>query len=881
MKKTIKIVALLLVLVMSMALVLTACTTHKCQHVCPECGKCMDETCTDAACKDKCPGHGTAKGTHTYNDYTSTIPSMWNELESTDANNDQIMSWLTSGFFEYDFEFENGKKFNDDGSVNAEGILPGKFVTKYSAVAALEDVTSKYAKDWNLTEDQVKMGGYAWKLTLRDDLKWDDGTPIAAEDFVYSMQQQLDPKFQYKRSDSYYINAVKIHNARDYVYQGQSGWYDNYENFDRSLLVKGEDGKYTINGNDVVIPTKEPLTWLGATLAQAIPVYGEKGLMDLEAGNALLALAGADGRVAVTDESLVLLEKLITFSPDWNETTAEVVQYMYYFKVWPEVDFADVGIFADGKYDIVLVLDNPLSFFKEDGTTLSYNAAYSFGNLPLVKKDLYEQCKVAPQQGSTLWTSTYNTSLETSASWGPYKLTQYQAGNSYTLSRNENWYGYGLEDNKGLYQTDQIKVIAISGESAEQTAQMHFWSGKVDSLGISVTIADQYKNSMYAMFKPRIANFCINLYSNLDVLKTQGRNNGILSIKDFREAMSLSLDRTKYNRELSTANKPLLGYMGEDYYYDIENGEVYRYSTPAKEALLRTYGFAKNADGKWYDLATDVVYDEIDDAVEAMTGYNLTLAKQKFEAAWKEFTENPDKYGYDPSKNVTLLLGASEPSESAAREQKWIQNWVDTLIKGTAAEGKIKVDLRNNFGEKWAEEFEAGNYDICSGGIGNAPFNPFYMIGGAIADLGIGFHKNYWKADEVVLTFTMPAGDYEGAGQEHKLTLKDWYNSLNGNMSSGCSFNWGEGFCPVDARLAVVAMIEEYALQEYYSLPMSRGFTSSLRSEKFHYITEEYNTMMDFGGIKYLQYDYTDAEWAKFLQEHNNDLSEFYKKSAD
>ena len=76
-------------------------------------------------------------------------------------------------------------------------------------------------------------------------------------------------------------------------------------------------------------------------------------------------------------------------------------------------------------------------------------------------------------------------------------------------------------------------------------------------------------------------------------------------------------------------------------------------------------------------------------------------------------------------------------------------------------------------------------------------------------------------------------------------------------------------------------MIEEYALQEYYSLPMSRGFTSSLRSAKFHYITEDYNTMMGFGGMKYLQYDYTDAEWAQFLKEHNNDLSEFYKKSAD
>ena len=49
----------------------------------------------------------------------------------------------------------------------------------------------------------------------------------------------------------------------------------------------------------------------------------------------MLALAGADGRVAVTDESIALLEKLITTYPAWGETTDEIVQYMYYFFRYP------------------------------------------------------------------------------------------------------------------------------------------------------------------------------------------------------------------------------------------------------------------------------------------------------------------------------------------------------------------------------------------------------------------------------------------------------------------------------------------------------------------------------------------------------------------
>lgn len=30
---------------------------HECEHVCPECGKCLDPDCDDPACADKCPGH--------------------------------------------------------------------------------------------------------------------------------------------------------------------------------------------------------------------------------------------------------------------------------------------------------------------------------------------------------------------------------------------------------------------------------------------------------------------------------------------------------------------------------------------------------------------------------------------------------------------------------------------------------------------------------------------------------------------------------------------------------------------------------------------------------------------------------------------------------
>ncbi len=842
MKKLSRLFALVIVLLMSFAVVLAAC----------------DNIQDDP--------------TYTLNDYTSVTPSTWNELNSTDANDSQIMGFIGSNFFEYDFVFEGGK-FKADGSVNAEGIVDGAFEVKYSAATALEDVTAQYAADWGFTAEQQQTGGYAWKITLRNDLKWDDGTAIKADDFVYSMKEQLNPLFQLARADSYYANSVLIRNARDYFYQGQEGWFDNGNGMARDMLVKGSDGKYTLNGDTVVIPTTRNLSWLGGTLPEALEEYGGEYL-DQTAGDALLALADkTTGDIPVTDETIALLETMITTYADWGETTDDIVNYMYYHHVYPALAFDKVGIFAPSDYEIVLIVDNPLTFFKEDGTTLSYLAAYQFQNLPLVKKDLYEKCKVEPQSGSNLWTTTYNTSVETSASWGPYKLTEFQAGRQFVLERNTNWFGYGLEDNKGQYQTDKIVTQVIAKEEASQLA---FWAGEVDSLGISVTIADDYKNSPYAMFSPRTAIFGMQVYSNLDVLKNSERNNGLLAIKEFREAMSWSLDRTAYARDLSTANQPALGLLSEDYYHDVENSGIYRNTDQAKKALLRAYGYTEQAGGKWTDGTT--VYDNIEDATEAMTGVNVVLAKQKVNEAYDILVASADKYGYDASKKIQICYGGSDDSEGERRYYNFIKNWIDTLVKDTKLEGKVEVTSNFTLGNQWAEKFKAGEYDLCASGVGNAPFDPFYFIGAQINQSeGVSYHR-YWDVDSETIKYTLPAGNYPGAGKELTLTVTDWYNSLNGYTSKEqCSYNWKDA--PVEVRLEILAMLEEYGLKQYYCIPTVRGFTASLHTAKSSYITETENVMLGFGGIRYLTYNYNNGDWLRFVKKHGGDLREFYKAS--
>ena len=90
----------------------------------------------------------------------------------------------------------------------------------------------------------------------------DDGTPIDATDFVYTMQQQLDPLFQNMRASTYY-NNIQVKNARNYVYQGQADFFDNSGlgyTYDDLALV---DGVYTLGGAECYIALESPLDWLG------------------------------------------------------------------------------------------------------------------------------------------------------------------------------------------------------------------------------------------------------------------------------------------------------------------------------------------------------------------------------------------------------------------------------------------------------------------------------------------------------------------------------------------------------------------------------------------------------------------------------------------
>ncbi len=874
MKKTMRMTTLLLAIVMLLATVLVGCKKE-------------DET----PVVDPNVNNNVGLKQGTYRTFTGVMPSNWNELTYQDNNDTQILSYIGSSFFEYDYKFDEalGGKFKADGTVNAEAIVSGSFTTNFSAATKLEDVTSTVDAKWGYTEDQIKEGGYAWKITLREDLKWDDGTPIDATDFVYSMMEQLNPLFMNYRASTYY-NNILIKNAKTYLYNGKEG-YDAAD----SLLPEynaAKDAEVIWKLNSSSINDATTGTAMSSVRAMYNSDYEDYGMnADQTGGEYLVAFGNAVGApLSVTAEQINALEgkTLAAIKADttlkatydaimawWGDGDLGAYSFSVAYYKNEKFDFANVGLYAPSKYELVICLDAPRALLKEDGS-LSYMAAYYMSSLPLVKKDLYEACKKAPATGSTLWTTNYNSTQETSASWGPYKLASFQSGKAYELVRNDNWFGYGLETNKNQYNITKIYCELV--DKAE-TQWMGFLSGQFDGIGID-TEHLEYVDSKYAVVNYGSAAYGIQIYSNLDVLKVSGRNNGILAIQDFRQALSLSLNRDEFNKTVFGTLPPTYGIIGEGYFSDVENGIVYRNTPQAKEALLRVYGFTENADGTWSDGTH--TYPNTDKAYDAMNGYNPTVAKQYLEKAIKELTENADKYGDDATKDIELLYGATSASETSTKKLNFMQGLVDELTKGTALEGKIKITMDTKYGSTWSDSFKAGSYDLCIvAGIGGNIFNPFNTIGAFVDPNDSLKFSSWWDSSKEDITFTMPAGDYEGAGKTHTMSVVNWYFCLNGIAESEkqpITFNWGEGFAPYEARLEVLAMLEEYVLNKFFSVQCSFDAEMALDGAKFSSISDEYNTFMGYGGIRYNIVNYTDAEWEDFVKQNNGDLSNEYKK---
>ena len=81
---------------------------------------------------------------------------------------------------------------------------------------------------------------------------------------------------------------------------------------------------------------------------------------------------------------------------------------------------------------------------------------------------------------------------------------------------------------------------------------------------------------------------------------------------------------------------------------------------------------------------------------------------------------------------------------------------------------------------------------------------------------------------------------------------------------------------PIEAKVIILAAVEEAVLQQKFAIVLGSGANKYLLSAQFSYVSE-YNMMMGFGGVRYIQVEYADTEWDAIVESYNNDLSTLYK----
>lgn len=769
---------------------------------------------------------------YTMREYTSQMPSQWCTILSSDNVNNSMESYFTSAFYEFNY------KFDADGK-----IVPGAYTVEYSASTKLEDVTKKYAGQYGLAADAEK--GQAFAMTLRKDLTWDDGTPIKAADFVYTMSQQLSPKYLFATASNYYSGNYVIHNAQNYVKQGQKGMFPATSVL--TVYNASDDAKliFTLNGHDSYVA--DYLTSNGVE-PQAYVAQAAKVTVD-----ALKAIEGKSLAEIKNDETMLATWTAVL---GWWKTLPN--EELHFFKMeyeYPAMDFSEVGYFVgDNEYELVMVIDGTLNPLDAEGN-LTYEAGYYFSSWPLVKRDLWERCE---DQSKTPYANSYCTTQEKSASWGPYKLTYYQDQKTYTVSRNDKWFGYGLPQYANQYQTD-----AIVTEKIEEwdTAWLAFQKGNLDGIGMNVKIAADYRTSKRAYFTPETWTFDLNIQSNATT-RTDKRNNLLLNYADFRKAISLSLDRDDYCAKNNPSSQAALGLLNSMYYYDVENGKVYRESIQAKEAILNAYGATKNEDGSW--KVGETTYTDIEEALDATTGYNLTLARQLVDSAIEQAKTDGK---YSDGEEIILTYGIETQSADTDRVKNWFQAAFDNMTKGTSIEGKVKIEYFMFSSATWSEQFADGEYDLCFGAWGQAAFNPAYLL----CETQISKENRYatnWDPKTVSVTVKATPDDKHEDGI-YTYNLEQWRLILQGK--DGCPVNF-KNFSMED-QLTALGAVETAILKAYYSIPVYSRYSASLMGYKVDYVSYEYNTFMGYGGIRYMTFNYDDTAWAEFVASNNNILN--------
>ena len=272
-----------------------------------------------------------------------------------------------------------------------EGIWEPVLVT-----ALPDDVTAEYAGTYQIPANAE--AGYAFRIQLRKDARWEDGLLITADDYIFSVRKLLDDE-ENRSNWTFLANAEAILSGE----KKPGTEIVSLRDMKFSSIQKALDAGYT----DFYIDT---------TLFWGL----DSGWQSISSRSRMQDFAMPSGM----DERFVSPAYLYTYYlADGKESSRVQSRYVGLCKPLDETyTMDDLGIVKINSFELVFLLDEPvaLSTFIQ-----------KLENLFLFRE--------------SYWGSRYATSAETYCSYGPYRICLTEK-DRIILEPNEFWWGTPVTD---------------------------------------------------------------------------------------------------------------------------------------------------------------------------------------------------------------------------------------------------------------------------------------------------------------------------------------------------------------------------------------------------------------------------------------------------
>ena len=836
---------------------------------------------------------------YTYKGYTTALGTNWNPHTWETNADDGILSYLSQPFV----------------TMEAKDTVNGIYQWVFEMADSIIDVTAENKGDLvkygiASAEDDLSEvdSGYVFEFKLNEDAKWENGEAINADSYIESMERLLNSKFRNYRANLY-ISGESAIAGGDAYYNSEAPIYAPIIGYEYNEETGEYDIRYEVVDPDSVVPmlnlTAENMTMASYSFKFMLDYY-----VDADLYKALAETADPYGYIAVTEENyediLTICDQYLWafgmglfeqgFVPSdegtyvWDAETESYVpvaegevgthvydyildedgnkivitEYLEEFffyntgKFGDKVEFSAVGIYKVDDYTFRYVCQTPIDYnYFLTSCTSTW----------LVYVPLYDQ--LTKQEG-ILNVTTYGTSIETSMSYGIYKLQTYEDQKQIVYVQNENWYGWEEDENGKLVsytdcvnaldsETGELVPFVVDGEAKQQylttkivinvmdenAAKQLFLKGELSEWSPPSAELSQYALSerLYKVDETYTMSFFFHTNeATLKGLDASGNNKNsiVLSNDNFRKAMSLAIDRADYV-SVTQGWTPAFSLMNHLYHYDFYNdpNSSYRASEEAMQAIVNLYG-VKYGEGE--------LYKTLEEAHASITGYNLTEAKALLTEACNELVA---KGLYTAGEDIKIQIGWAKGALQADDNEQLtkINQYMNAALEGTGF-GKITFEAIGNIEDRYGDVAN-GVYAIGYGAWGGAALYPFRNFDVYCDPSQYDVNElGCWDPTTETLTLNV-------LGEDVTLTWQEWSNSMYG---------YGP-FANVDnqTKLEITAQMEQLYLEKYFRIPLAVTTACSLLSYQMDYYTQTYSIAYGFGGMRLMSYNYTDAEWAAYV----------------